>query len=428
MSREYLTISETGTPNGNDFFVLQVIGSPTPTDSVFVPIVSQDPDTCLPDASEVELFPGGSTTPPDGGRVHVLPVDDGVAAGSRDCLITLGPGSSTDSLYDALFPVVSPGNPVDPIATITDGSVTAPFVTNVDTVPGNGNGVLDPGEVVDVAALSGLHVTYDQQMQQIQQPIGGQVTNPSNYLLVRAGGGGSAIRTSSCLAGLDPADEEVDVASVVYDEASRTATWSPSDPTPPDAYRLLVCGTTSVRNLSPLEEKLDGDHDGIAGGDFILDFFVGVDTDGDGTPNQFDSDDDNDGMPDTYEEAHPSVLDPLDPGDASEDPDQDGLDNLGESEVGTDPDRADTDGDGIGDLLDEAPNAPSNACRGDRVQFATEVTSDVTCAASGSIEVVPPASVLAPGSLRLLSPVVVIFDGFGSGDLTIQTTDPCPSC
>ena len=59
------------------------------------------------------------------------------------------------------------------------------------------------------------------------------------------------------------------------------------------------------------------------------------DTDGDLVANFVDSDDDNDGLPDSYELQYD--LNPLDPADASDDPDGDGKTNLQEFQNGTDP-------------------------------------------------------------------------------------------
>ena len=59
------------------------------------------------------------------------------------------------------------------------------------------------------------------------------------------------------------------------------------------------------------------------------------------------SDTDGDGIPDDYEVAH--GLNPNNPVDAQEDPDHDGLTNLQEYLLGTDPHNADTDGDGLTD-------------------------------------------------------------------------------
>jgi uncharacterized repeat protein (TIGR01451 family) len=59
------------------------------------------------------------------------------------------------------------------------------------------------------------------------------------------------------------------------------------------------------------------------------------DNDDDGEADIFDEDDDNDGMPDWWENEN--GLDPLDAGDADDDPDMDGLTNLEEFLGGTDP-------------------------------------------------------------------------------------------
>jgi len=72
------------------------------------------------------------------------------------------------------------------------------------------------------------------------------------------------------------------------------------------------------------------------------------DFDGDGTPDVDDPDDDNDGLPDTYEESH-AFLDPFNASDATLDQDGDSLTNLQEYLAGTDPTKADTDNDGLPD-------------------------------------------------------------------------------
>ncbi|MDD5676706.1 MAG: hypothetical protein PHW60_01785 [Kiritimatiellae bacterium] len=60
-----------------------------------------------------------------------------------------------------------------------------------------------------------------------------------------------------------------------------------------------------------------------------------------------DVDSDNDGMPDWWEIEH--GFNPYDPTDASQDADGDGLTNLQEYQLGTDPTKEDTDGDGLRD-------------------------------------------------------------------------------
>ena len=81
-----------------------------------------------------------------------------------------------------------------------------------------------------------------------------------------------------------------------------------------------------------------------------------ADFDGDSIGDVCDADDDNDGLPDSYEIVY--GLDPFYAGDAALDFDGDGLSNLEEYENGTRPDNVDTDHDGVSDF-DEV-NAGTN--------------------------------------------------------------------
>ena len=80
----------------------------------------------------------------------------------------------------------------------------------------------------------------------------------------------------------------------------------------------------------------------------IIATFDWIDTDGDQEPDCKDTDDDNDGMADEWEIQN--NLDPLDPDDACLDPDNDGLDNLGEYLKGSAPEEQ-TEGPGIPVLI-----------------------------------------------------------------------------
>ena len=77
-----------------------------------------------------------------------------------------------------------------------------------------------------------------------------------------------------------------------------------------------------------------------------------TDSDGDNIPDDADPDDDNDGMPDWYENKH--GLNPLDASDAGQDLDGDGLTNVQEAQYGTNPHLVDTDGDGVNDDVEIA--------------------------------------------------------------------------
>lgn len=95
-----------------------------------------------------------------------------------------------------------------------------------------------------------------------------------------------------------------------------------------------LLGPEDVASL--LETYADADDDGLSN---LQEQNLGTD------PNDADTDDD--GMPDGWEVAH--GLDPLVSADAALDADGDGLSNLEEYQLGTDPNAADTDGDGMPD-------------------------------------------------------------------------------
>jgi len=98
-------------------------------------------------------------------------------------------------------------------------------------------------------------------------------------------------------------------------------------------------GTLDVNDAFPLDptESVDTDGDGVGDNSdvFPLDPNEWIDTDEDDIGNNADDDDDNDGMPDTWETEN--ELNPLDAADASLDPDGDGLTNLQEYQGDTNP-------------------------------------------------------------------------------------------
>jgi len=83
----------------------------------------------------------------------------------------------------------------------------------------------------------------------------------------------------------------------------------------------------------------DTDFDSLLDGEEIFVYFT----------NPFSSDSDEDGIPDDYEIDHDDILDPNNPLDAYEDPDNDGLYNVHESSYGTNPTNEDSDYDGLTD-------------------------------------------------------------------------------
>ncbi|MBS1859361.1 MAG: Ig-like domain-containing protein [Acidobacteria bacterium] len=143
-------------------------------------------------------------------------------------------------------------------------------------------------------------------------------------------------------------------------------------------------------------------------------------------------DSDNDGIPDQWELDH--GLNPHDPSDALLDPDQDGLTNLREYQIGTDINNPDTDGDGL--LDGEEVNATGHNCTvgahpvcyhtnplladtdGDGVNDYTEIRtgSDPTNAASLNLAAAMDRVDVTPATFTL---IVNSLNGVASVQLTV---------
>ena len=130
-----------------------------------------------------------------------------------------------------------------------------------------------------------------------------------------------------------------------------------------DAWEFI----NNLDPFNPIDAAFDNDFDGLSN---LQEYQLGTnivrpDSDFDGvldgddafpTKTEYQLDSDLDGMPDAYE-ADLFFLDPFFPNDANDDFDFDGLSNLQEFLVGSNPDNFDTDGDGVEDGNDFLPTS-----------------------------------------------------------------------
>ncbi|MDH3403864.1 MAG: DUF11 domain-containing protein [Acidobacteriota bacterium] len=154
----------------------------------------------------------------------------------------------------------------------TDGDSTPvndllpPTVANVDTIKGNGDGVLEECESV-AARVNAFRVTFSEAMDPAT------VVDAANWLVVGSGPD-LDIATDLCgpLAGDDVA---VPLTGVNYDAPDLTARLDldlPDSTLPDGPYRLLACAAGGLTDLAGNELDGDGDFDG--GDDFVRTFRV----------------------------------------------------------------------------------------------------------------------------------------------------------
>ena len=159
--------------------------------------------------------------------------------------------------------------------------------------------------------------------------------------------------------------------------------------------------TTERLQVNILSATGDEDSDGVENQNdaFPVDPTEWLDTDLDGIGNNTDTDDDGDGMPDTFEQTY--GLNSLEPADAAQDSDNDGLSNLGEFNLGTNPQLNDTDGDGILDGSDTDP-LDDTVGKWDFLDADRDLIEDiVTEGVSGEVVIVDAQSATINGVMQL---------------------------
>ncbi len=142
-----------------------------------------------------------------------------------------------------------------------------PEVVLINSVGDTGDGVLDECETA-LVVINELHVTFSED---VQDPVGDtdpdDVTNPLNYMVLATGPDGD-FSTDAC-GSVFADDLEIPVSAVTYDAGSHIARLYVGD-MPPSQIRLIICGSTTIRDLAG--NPLDGDGNGTGGDDHLLTF------------------------------------------------------------------------------------------------------------------------------------------------------------
>jgi hypothetical protein len=149
---------------------------------------------------------------------------------------------------------------------------TPPQVVLVNSVADTGDGQLADLEMTAVP-ISELLLTFSEPLLDPADLAVDSVTNTANYLLFSDGGDG--FQTVNCATGVDANDMALPVDLITYVSGSElTASLEINGglPLPPGHYRLLACGTTSIRDGAG--NALDGDGNGIGGDDYSRNFAI----------------------------------------------------------------------------------------------------------------------------------------------------------
>ncbi len=187
--------------------------------------------------------------------------------------VTVDAGTPSGTLTNSVTVSSDAFDPISSNDTATEDTqldADPPTVTLVNSINDTGDGVLEECEEARTS-INRLLVTFSEP---VQDPAGDSdpddVTNPANYLLLAAGADEDF---STAVCGPPAGDDVViSIAGVTYDDVTFTATLDLGGILGDSLYRLLTCGSTSIRDLAG--NPLDGDGDGTGGDDFIRTYRV----------------------------------------------------------------------------------------------------------------------------------------------------------
>lgn len=162
-------------------------------------------------------------------------------------------------------PEIDPSDNTDDEETTLDN--IPPAVVLINSAGDTGDGVLDECESA-LVVIEEFIVTFSED---VQDPAGDtdpdDVTNPLNYMVLATGPDGD-FSTDAC-GSVFADDIEIPVNAVTYDAGSHASRLYVGE-MPPSQIRLIICGSTTIRDLAG--NPLDGDGNGTGGDDHLLTF------------------------------------------------------------------------------------------------------------------------------------------------------------
>ena len=253
-------------------------------------IANEGPAITSPNGANFDIgFPGAFTITTTGNPVPTITLTgilpDGVTFadnGDGTAILSGQPLSGTGGSYDLVITATN-GILPDAIMNFTLNVSRGPTIlTNgLGTLQDTGDGHLDEGEVVSVGVTQFL-VNFSKD---VNDPAGNtdpdDVTNPANYMLL--GNNGDGIQTNSCASGVTGNDTVIPIGSITYNNNGGAGPFlallnvNGGQPLADGNYRLIICGTTSIRDLAGIPLAGDGT---LEGTDFIRNFVVLIATGG----------------------------------------------------------------------------------------------------------------------------------------------------
>ena len=294
------TLAGTPSPGTANAYTLTFIASNgvNPDDSqIFTLTVTEAPAFTSADNTAFVVGSAGSFTVTTSGTPTVTTITHTAGAlpanvtftdnGNGTAALSGTPQVGTDGTYNLVF-IASNGVGADARQdfSLTVNLAPPPIIAvdGIGSVPDSGGGFIAEAEIVSVSIIS-LSVTFDQDVQDAGVGDPDSVTNPANYILVQDNGDG--IQTTTCApgGGVIGGDIAITIDSVTYGNGGGSgpfvATLNLNGGTAlvEGAYRLIVCGTTSIVNQFGVALAGDGVNPDT---DFMRNFVIAFGTIGSG--------------------------------------------------------------------------------------------------------------------------------------------------